>query len=56
MLLKQFLEITTHIGYLAKRQLPQPFIAHPRDVSISVNNYCPRSFQVVCYNVYLDWR
>ena len=56
MLLKKFLEVATHLGYLAKRQLSQTFFAHPDDASICVNNYRARPFQVVYYSVYLDWR
>jgi hypothetical protein len=44
MLPEQFLEVTAHLGYLAQRQMFLIFIAHPGDVSISVNNYFPRPF------------
>ncbi len=54
MLLEQFLEITAYLGYLAQGQLFLVFIPHPRDVSITVNNYLPRPFQVMYYNVYLQ--
>ena len=44
MLPEQFLEVTAHLGYLAQHQMFLIFIAHPCDVSISVNNYFPRPF------------
>jgi len=54
MLLEQFLDITAYLGYLAQGQLFLIFIPHPCDVSLVVNNYFTRSFQVMYDDVYLQ--